>query len=296
MKCESKRCIYVYEFTNNFAYIGLTNNIKKRHSQHLYKGPVYEHIKKYKLTPNLIILTDYIEMNISAIKEDEYIEQYKSNGFNLLNKRKGGNLGGNNIYWTYERCKEELMKYKTRKDAIKHCPRPYVISKNNNWFELYEHLEYLIKPNNYWTYEKCKSEALKYDTKKEFKNKCSSAYNISFRNKWLDNICQHMKNDIKPDGYWTYENCLTASKECITIKEFSKKYRRAYILSLDNDWLKNFNLERTNHKKWTYTECLDAAKKCNSFKEFRTKYPGSYYSCRKNKWEDIFNYFNSVPL
>jgi predicted GIY-YIG superfamily endonuclease len=283
-KCKSNRCIYIYEFEDNSVYIGLTNNLKKRNNQHLNKGPVYNHIKKTNLYPILTQLTDYIDMNISSIKEDEYIKKYKSDGFNILNKRKGGNLGGNNVFWTYEKCKEELIKYKTRKDAIKYCPRSYNISKKNKWEELYKHLEYTTKPNRYWTYEKCKEESIKYKTKKDFKNNCASAYNISFKNKWLDDICVHMISIVKPDGYWTYKNCIDASKDCKTLKEFSKKYRRAYILSLENDWLKDFDLEYTNHKKWTYDECLEVSKKCENKKEFRYKFGGAYYRCRINKW------------
>ena len=205
-KCKSNRCIYIYEFDDNSVYIGLTNNLKKRHTQHLGKGPVYEHIKKTNLIPKLTTLTDYIDMELSAIKENEYIEKYKSEGLNILNKRKGGNLGGNNIFWTYEKCKEELIKYKTRNAAIKYCPRAFSVSKKNKWEELYEHLEYITKPNKYWTYEKCKEEASKYKTKKDFRKNCSSAFSISKNNKWFDDICSHMKHMVKPDGYWTYEN------------------------------------------------------------------------------------------
>ena len=44
----------------------------------------------------------------------------------------------------------------------------------------------LIKPKNYWTKEKCKEEALKYNLRENFRRGCSSAYNISYTNKWLN--------------------------------------------------------------------------------------------------------------
>jgi len=50
----------------------------------------------------------------------------------------------------------------------------------------------LIKPNGYWTKEKCHEESLKYKSREEFRKNHSSAYSASIRNKWLDEICSHM--------------------------------------------------------------------------------------------------------
>ena len=46
-----KRLIYVYEFSDNSCYIGLTYNIKNRNRQHLEsnKSPVFNYIKKLRL-------------------------------------------------------------------------------------------------------------------------------------------------------------------------------------------------------------------------------------------------------
>lgn len=54
------------------------------------------------------------------------------------------------------------------------------------------------KPRNYWTYEKCKEESLKYDNRKDFKENSSSAYNTSLKNNWLNDICKHMIQKRKP--------------------------------------------------------------------------------------------------
>lgn len=42
-----------------------------------------------------------------------------------------------------------------------------------------------MKPKNYWTFEKCKEEALKYKGVKEFSDKSKSAFNVSYKNRWL---------------------------------------------------------------------------------------------------------------
>ena len=40
------------------------------------------------------------------------------------------------------------------------------------------------KPKGYWSKEKCFDEALKYETKREFQAKSSSAFVTCFKNKW----------------------------------------------------------------------------------------------------------------
>jgi hypothetical protein len=42
------------------------------------------------------------------------------------------------------------------------------------------------KLDGYWTYDKCKEEALKYEYKKEFRNLSHYAYTISYQNGWLE--------------------------------------------------------------------------------------------------------------
>ena len=63
------------------------------------------------------------------------------------------------------------------------------------------------KPFGYWTFDKCREEALKYNSRYEFKNNCGSAYTKSLKKCWLDKICSHMVSKQKPCGYWNYENC-----------------------------------------------------------------------------------------
>ena len=48
------------------------------------------------------------------------------------------------------------------------------------------------KPNKYWTYEKCKEEAIKFKTRSDFRDKSSGAYYASLKNNWIEDICVHM--------------------------------------------------------------------------------------------------------
>jgi len=232
-----KRCVYVWEFEDHSAYIGITYNYNKRISEHetINKDPVYIHLKKFiGLCKQL---TDYLPIDIIGKLENDYIEIYRKNGWIILNKIKGGGLGGNIKKWTYEKCKDESLKYKTQKDFKINSSSAYRVILDHKWYELMNHLiNNLQKPNGYWTYERCKEAALGCKTRNDFKLKNPSAYDKALKNKWFKDICNHMIEIIKPKGYWTYEKCKEAALECKSKKEFKKKYGGANDVIHKNKW------------------------------------------------------------
>jgi hypothetical protein len=48
-------------------------------------------------------------------------------------------------------------------------------------------------PYRYWTFERCKEEAMKYNKRNVFKLGSNGAYNSARKNGWLDGVCSHMK-------------------------------------------------------------------------------------------------------
>jgi len=49
------------------------------------------------------------------------------------------------------------------------------------------------KKKGYWTKETCQEESLKYENRTDFRKKSRGAYNKTYENKWLNDICSHMK-------------------------------------------------------------------------------------------------------
>ncbi|HSG30473.1 MAG TPA: hypothetical protein VLB82_02900, partial [Thermodesulfobacteriota bacterium] len=139
------------------------------------------------------------------------------------------------------------------------------------------------KPAGYWTKERCKKAALECKHKGEFSKTYSSAYGSALRNGWMNDICSHMKEAIKPKGYWTKERCKEAALRCEIKKVFKKKYRGAYEVSLKNDWLDEVIKPSIF---WTKDKCRKTAILCKLRSEFNKKYPGAYNASRKNKWLD----------
>ena len=65
----------------------------------------------------------------------------------------------------------------------------YNVARKNNWLKDYTWLEQDRKRRGYWNnYENCYNEALKYNTRHEFKSGCNRAYIISIKNGWLNNF------------------------------------------------------------------------------------------------------------
>jgi hypothetical protein len=130
----------------------------------------------------------------SAAYKNEWLDEICSH---IKENRKTPN------YWTFEKCKEEVLKYKSFPELRLNNSTVYKLIFKNKWINLCKHFIRDKKQNKFWTFEKCKEEALKYTLRTEFYKKSGSAYNKATKNKWLDDICKHM--DIVGD---TFHRCL----------------------------------------------------------------------------------------
>ena len=189
------RSVYCYEFPDNSVYIGLTYDLNKRNNEHSSneKSQVFKHIKKTKYTPNFKQLTKYLPAKEAQKMEEYYIEFYKSEKWNILNKAKPGSLGIDILVWNFENCKNEALKYTDRTSFIKFSSGAYKSASIYGWIdEICGHMPIKIK-RKFWDVDKCRVEALKYKTRNQFKKNACDAYSFAYRNNLLDEICVHMK-------------------------------------------------------------------------------------------------------
>ena len=192
---KTKRCIYVFEFDDNYAYIGLTYNIEKRINEHLNdkNSSVFNFIKNNNSNYIFKQLTEYKNIEDSILDEETILNNYKENNWNIINKQKTGAVGGNILIWTKEKCQEESLKYKYRKEYEINNPASYKSALRNKWLDdICGHMILKLKPKGYWTKEKCQEESLKHNNKTDFRKYCGGAYYFSFKNNFLNDICQHM--------------------------------------------------------------------------------------------------------
>ena len=117
-------------------------------------------------------------------------------------------------YWTIETCSEEARKYRfadlfitliiiikirTRTEFQDNSVSAYDAAWRRKWLDdicahmkEIDHDEEFRKPYGYWNIERCEVEARKYNSRTEFKEMSSSAFNAAWRSKWLNRICSHM--------------------------------------------------------------------------------------------------------
>jgi predicted GIY-YIG superfamily endonuclease len=130
------KCVYVYEFSDNHAYVGITYNIEKRiYDRNKCKtDSVTEHINKTGNYPKLKQITDYIDVNDAVCLEDFYVKKYLNEGWIILNKSKTGSIGSVNI-WTKEKCIEIAKECKTRTEFCKNTKGAYDAARRYGWRE-----------------------------------------------------------------------------------------------------------------------------------------------------------------
>jgi len=237
--CEvPNKCIYVYEFTDNYAYVGLTNCLHRRNNERKRSDSdaVSNHINKTNLQPNLIQLTEYVYYKKAQELENYYLIKYKENGWNMLNIAKPGALGGNTIIWNKENCHIEALKYMTKMEFRNKSSSAYVISKNKKWLnDICGHMNKVKEDSGYWTKERCKQICDKYTKFSNFTKENGSCATIISRNKWQEELCSHMLDKKrKRNGYWNYNTCKEAISNCKTKKEFSEKYQGGYTYARKN--------------------------------------------------------------
>lgn len=191
-----KRLIYSFEFPDNSVYVGLTYNSNERRNEHLNpkrskKSAVYKYILLSGLIPEYYELTEYVDKEIAIKLEEKYLNEYKINGWKILNKYKTGTLGGNTIIWTKEKCIENASKFLTIKEWRINNNSVYCTAIKRGWIE--ECTNHMIRSYKTWTKEKCVEDAKKYLTVMEWRKHSEGAFKASTKNNWLDLCRSHMK-------------------------------------------------------------------------------------------------------
>jgi len=172
------------------------------------------------------------------------VKKYQNEGWNILNKAKTGAIGGCEIKITQDFCKEEALKYKTKTDFYNGNASAYFAAKRNKWLnDICGHMTRPLVHNFKYNFNRCQIEALKYTTRSEFNKYSHSIYVTVCTNKWLIEICKHMKFLLIPSDFWTKEKCKEEALKYQTRGDLKKYSSGAYLISMKNKWLNEFFLK-----------------------------------------------------
>lgn len=221
--------VYSYEFSDHSVYIGLTNSLDRRDQQHRERRyhsngkPQYDGVLDYSLKhnieiPEVKILINNLTREESGLEEIKWIQYYKDNGWNLINRNKGGSIGSYIIKdkWTNETVIEEAKKYKSMQEMYRENRSAYnYMSYNNLKKECFPNAKLEVhQPNRIYTKELIEETVKKYPLKKDLRNMDVAMY------MYLHN--HNMIYDYYPKGksYGRYD-----TKESIesVVKQYPRK-------------------------------------------------------------------------
>lgn len=281
--------VYSYEFTEfNSVYIGRTliKQQKTRDYQHIfYKDTVSDFAKEKNVpVPPMKILEIDLTLDEGCQKEEEWVERYKLEGWNILNKVKAGSIGGlaqKKSKYNYEKCYLAALKCTTRGEFYNKYNGEYQYSCKKKWLDEFYWLE---GGKHLLNYEDCYNEAKKYETIAEFRKNALTVYNSAYNKGWLNDFTWL----VRKEEIWTKEACLEESKKYNSRGEFAKGSHSAYCKSLERKWIEEFtwlnNEKRHPNGYWTKERCIEEGKKYNTKTEWQKGSYHSYYLARINKW------------
>lgn len=239
-----ERLIYAYEFPDKSVYVGLTHDSDERYEDHMInkKGQVYKHINKTKLTPKYKLLTDYIDVYEASKKEGMVVEEYRNNGWKILNKAKTGSVGSGVRKWTKEKCLEVSKKCKFKKEYYENYKASYLAARKNGWLdECCKHMIVFSKPNGYWDVkENCIKAAKESKNRSEFIEKFSGAYKQANKFGWIDECYSYIKTNYI---YTSIKVIIKIIKNYKSISEWRKKHINSYKAAQKKGWLKKIYKE-----------------------------------------------------
>lgn len=201
------------------------------------------------------------------------------------------------VKWTFETCRQEAIKYKTRGEFSKGSPSAYTISNRNNWIEEFDWLDrigniYNNMIDNVYAY-------FFYDFHAVYVGRTINP---------ADRHLNHTTNDKSSVYKFSILHGIsmprmTILEDKLTIIQGLKKedyYRKKF----ESDGWKVLNIAKTGKKsgslgglgsgKWTYRTCYNEAKKYKTLKEFRKKSPSAYNVSCKNNWQNDYVWLTTV--
>ena len=125
----------------------------------------------------------------------------------------------------------------------------------------------------------------------DFKVNSNPAYKASAKGGWLDEVCSHMVERMKPKGYWTKERCLEEALKYKTKSEFRENAINVYNNCSKGGWLNevcSHLADRTTLGKnlWSKEQCAQEARKFKTRTDFQRESNSVYHRAMECGWLD----------
>lgn len=199
------------------------------------------------------------------------------------------------IYWTEERIAEEALKHNTRGAFKVSASAAYQrASKLEILDYVCRHMKQTVKPNNYWTFERCMESAKKHRSISEWQKAKGdgSAYIAARKNGWIEQCTAHMvKKEAKKKHWHVLENCIESAKPFSSISAWENANGSAVNAARLNGWMElcTVHMQRLYKPKgfWGCLEnCMASASNYGTITEWQNGEGAAYQAARVNGWLD----------
>jgi len=195
-----KRKVYTFLFSDGYAYVGLTQDIKRRFHEHVSNhkrvSPVYRHIQETGASYEFKELTGWLGIDKAGKIEDSYIKKFASDGWKMLNRSNGGSLGASiQPYYTDRLIKREIAKYEYYKDFRKGSRSYYRFLLSRHLIDKYcSGLKRMRPPKRNWTLEDAIAVTSEFRTRTELFKKYPKAGRLLRESGLLDKYLPKCEN------------------------------------------------------------------------------------------------------
>lgn len=291
--------VYCYIFKEQkAAYVGRTLMYRQhiRDLEHNYydNDAVCKFARKNDCAvPPMQIIEENLTVQQGREREDYWRKHYESNGYFMLNKAatgaKSGSIGAlAQGKWTFEKAYKIAQAFQSVNEMCDEYGYLYKISKARGWLEKFDWFrgeEIRIEKATKWTEETCREEALKYKTRKDFREQARGAFDKAQECGWLESYTWLFHHKSHSD--WTYESCKAEAAKYPNRNEFGKHAYGAYTVAREKGWLDDF-YPVPLRRVLDYETSKSLAAQYKSVSELIANDKSLYGTLQKKGWLDEF--------
>src|ERR1017187_10222451 len=187
--------------------------------------------------------------------------------------------------YTFEKVKEEALKYTSKKEFEKVSRAYYAAAHRNGWLEtICSHM--IVQKKLRWLPQEIEIEAKKYDTKVSFFEGSSGAYKAALNLGIIDQVCQHMHRPDPHNKKWTELKLFEEAAKYKDKREWALKSLGSYSAASKMGIFEkvSFHMFRPPawNSTWTYELALEELHLHKSRTEFQKNGKGAYSFLQEN--------------
>lgn len=281
------RQIYVYEFEDDYAYVGLTGNMKTRNQWHTScdESPVFQHIQVTGDKPEPKIISKWMSKEDAQIYEDEMIKVYAACGWHMLNRKRGGDLGGaREQKYSLEELKAAANTCSYRSEFKKNFPAMYsFILYHDLRDEVFGDMPEFFMPPLYWTDDKLWEAVKDCDySKGELQERYPGAYISILKS---DRFMEFFGNEKRKTKRRTRQQAIEESRQYKSLSELMQNnqglYTYVHRYHLEEECFGN--LEKMEmHANYTWPDIENAINASKNLTQMRKEHTYEYRAALRN--------------